>query len=380
MGPLSGLKIIELVGLGPGPFVGMLLADLGAEVIAVDRMGNSEAPQLAVDIHRRGKKSIVLDLKSATGKEVFFKLCQESAAVFEGFRPGVVEKLGIGPEACLEKNPSLVYGRMTGWGQTGPLAKSAGHDINYIALTGALHAMGFKNSVPTPPLNLIGDYAGGMFLALGLVSAILYAKNTGEGQVIDAAMVDGVNILMTLFHSFYASHMWGPERESNLLDGGAHFYRCYRTKDDKFISLGAIEKPFMKLFIEKAELSSDLIQAHNNPAQWPESSQELEQVFAARTQQQWCDLLENTDACFAPVIPFWEAPNHFHNIEREAFLTANDVVQPTPAPRFSKTQLDTNGIPVNAGADSEHILSELGYSEADIKKIIVDQTAYTSRG
>ena len=380
MGPLSGLKIIELVGLGPGPFVGMLLADLGAEVIAVDRVGSSEAPQLAIDIHRRGKKSIVLDLKSAAGKEILFKLCSESAAVFEGFRPGAVEKLGIGPEECLEQNPSLVYGRMTGWGQTGPLAKSAGHDINYIALTGALHAMGFKNSVPTPPLNLIGDYAGGMFLALGMVSAILHAKNTGEGQVIDAAMVDGVNILMTLFHSFYASNMWGPERESNLLDGGAHFYRCYRTKDNKFISLGAIEKPFMKLFIEKAELAPDFIQAHNNPTQWPELARELEQVFATRTQQQWCDLLENTDACFAPVMPFWEAPNHFHNIEREAFLTVNDVVQPTPAPRFSKTCLNTNGVPVDAGADSKNILTELGYSESDIQQIIADQAVYTSRG
>jgi alpha-methylacyl-CoA racemase len=368
-GPLAGLRIIELVGLGPGPFVGMMLADMGAEVIAIDRLGKSEAPQLCVDIHRRGKRSMILDLKSAEGKAVFLQLCAGAAAVFEGFRPGVMEKLGLGPEVCLQHNPALVYGRMTGWGQTGPLAPAAGHDINYLAITGALHAMGARDSAPVPPLNLVGDYAGGMFLAYGLVCAILSSKTSGAGQVIDAAMVDGVNVMMTLFHSLLASAMWNKERSSNFLDGGAPYYRCYVTRDDKFIALGAIERPFMQIFTEKSGASADLLQGHTHPHLWPQHGAALAALFRTRTQQAWCELLEGTDACFAPVIPFWEAHQHAHNIARGNFTVIDGVIQPSPAPRFSATPAAVTRGPVAPGADTHAILQALGYDPQAIEAL-----------
>ncbi|MBN24898.1 MAG: carnitine dehydratase [Alteromonadaceae bacterium] len=375
MGPLQGIRVIELVGLGPGPFVGMLLADMGAEVIAVDRIAKSEVPQLKVDIHRRGKKSIVLDLKQKRDKEILLTLCKSADAIYEGFRPGVVEKLGIGPEVCMAVNPKLVYGRMTGWGQDGPLSNVAGHDINYIALTGALHAIGLNGQVPTPPLNLVGDYGGGMFLAFGLVCAILNARQTGKGQVVDAAMVDGVNILMSLFHSLQASGMWQKKRNSNFLDGGAPYYRTYETSDGKYISLGAIEKPFMRVFVAKANLPEEVLEAHQDPQKWPAVNKTLTEAFLSKTQQQWCDLLEGSDACFAPVLPFWEAHEHPASLAREGFIKIDDVVQPAPAPRFSNTQCEVESIPKKPGEHTESILRSLGYDDNFIKAFQICQNA-----
>lgn len=368
-GPLAGVKIVEMVGLGPGPFVGMLLADLGADVIAIDRRHKGAAPQLEVDIHRRGKRSIVLDLKSPKGNEILLDLVRQSDAIFEGFRPGVMEKLGIGPEKCLNINSALVYGRMTGWGQDGPLANSAGHDLNYLSVTGAIQALGLAGQVPSPPLNLVGDYGAGVFLALGMVSAILHSRTTGEGQVIDASMVEGVNILMTLFHSLNASGMWNKQRSANFLDGGAHFYRCYQTADQKYISLGAIEKPFMKIFVELTGVDSEMLCGHMNPELWPERSQQLEALFKQKTQQEWCDLLEGSDACFAPVIPFWEAHEHMHNKERGSFKDVDGVIQPIPTPRFSATPTRECARPTSAGEHTEEILTSLGFSQAEVSDL-----------
>lgn len=365
-GPLAGVKIIEMVGIGPGPFVGMLLADMGADVIAIDRKHKSEVPQLKIDIHRRGKKSIILDLKSDSGKKIFMDLIAGSDAIFEGFRPGVMEKLDIGPEQCLTVNPKLVYGRMTGWGQDGPLASCAGHDINYLSITGALHAMGVDASPPSPPLNLVGDYGAAMFLALGLVCGVFHSRNTGVGQVIDSSMVEGVNVLMSLFHSLNANGMWNKQREHNFLDGGAHYYRCYETLDGKYISLGAIERSFMKLFTELSGLESEILAAHAQPELWPENVTKLKQVFKQKTQSEWCNLLEGTDCCFSPVIPFWEAKNHFHNVARGSFVDVEGFTQPIPAPRFSKTSTRKCSVPAKAGQHTEEILSQLGYEKNEI--------------
>ncbi len=371
-GPLAGVKIIEMVGIGPGPFVGMLLADMGADVIAIDRKHKSEVPQLKIDIHRRGKKSIILDLKSDSGKKIFMDLIEKSDAVFEGFRPGVMEKLDIGPDQCLKVNSSLVYGRMTGWGQDGPLAHYAGHDINYLSITGALHAMGAETNPPSPPLNIVGDYGAAMFLALGIVCGIFHSRNTGVGQVIDSSMVEGVNVLMSLFHSFNANGMWNKQREHNFLDGGAHYYRCYETSDGKYISLGAIERSFMKLFIELTDLDSEILAAHAQPELWPENVAKLEQVFKQKTQLEWCELLEKTDCCFSPVIPFWEAKNHFHNVARGSFVEVDGVSQPLPAPRFSKTTARKCSVPSRAGQHTQEILNQLGYDQNEIKKMFID--------
>lgn len=365
-GPLAGVKVIEMVGLGPGPFVGMLLADLGAEVIAIDRQHKSEAPQLKIDIHRRGKKSIILDLKSAVGKNILFDLIKQSDVLFEGFRPGVMEKLGVGPDECMAINPALIYGRMTGWGQDGPLANSAGHDLNYLSITGAIQAMGVAGQVPSPPLNLVGDYGAGVFLALGIVSGVLNSRSTGEGQVIDSSMVEGVNVLMSLFHSLYANGMWNKNRESNFLDGGAHFYRCYETADGKFVSLGAIERPFMKIFSDLTGLDNDILSGHMNPELWPERRELLKTEFKKRTQQEWCDLLEGTDSCFAPVIPFWEAHQHFHNVARKSFRDVDGVIQPIPAPRFSRTPARECSTPTKPGQNTKELLLSLGLSENEV--------------
>lgn len=368
--PLSGVRVIEMVGLGPGPFVGMLLADLGAEVIAIDRHHKQEVPALEVDIHRRGKKSIILDLKDADGVEILLKLIGSADVLFEGFRPGVMEKLGLGPEVCISENPKLIYGRMTGWGQDGPLAKAAGHDINYLAITGALHAMGAPSDPPVPPLNLVGDYGGGMFLALGIVAALHHVKVSGQGQVIDAAMVDSVNVLMSLFHSLNASGMWTNSRQANFLDGGAHFYRCYETADNLYVSLGAIERPFMKLFVDITGINPDILAAHFNPDLWPEKTLALTELFKQKTQQQWCDLLSGTDVCFAPVIPFWQAHLHPHNKARGNFVEVDGVVQPAPAPRFSKTPNRRCQAPSTPGGHSQEILQSIGISKAEAEKLL----------
>lgn len=360
MGPLAGIRIIEVVGIGPGPFAGMMLADMGAEVILVDRAGPPSLTDLAVDINRRGKKSICLDLKSADDKETFLKLCETADGLFEGFRPGTMEKLGLGPDDVTARNKRLVYGRMTGWGQTGPLAKTAGHDINYISLSGALHAIGPADTPPTVPLNLIGDYGGGgMMLAFGMVCALLEAKSSGKGQTIDVSMVEGSAALMSIFHSLKASGLWNGARGHNMLDGGAHFYGTFETSDGQFVSLGAIELPFMQVFVEKAGLDASWLSKHMNANEWPALKKELQTLFSSKTRNEWQKLLDGTDACFAPILSLDEAPAHPHNQARQSFIDINGVPQPAPTPNFSRTAPATPHSPAKKGADTEVILASL---------------------
>ena len=360
MGPLEGLKIIELSGIGPGPFCGMMLADMGADVVCIDR---ATRPMLnpATDCTRRGKRSIMLDLKDEEDRNTFFALVEKADALLEGFRPGVMEKLGLGPEECIARNQRLVYGRMTGWGQTGPLSQVAGHDINYISLTGALHAIGRKGEKPVPPLNLVGDFGGGgMFLAFGMACALLEAQKSGTGQVIDAAMTDGSALLMTMIHSFDAQGMWSPQRESNLLDGGAHFYGVYETLDGKYISIGPIEPQFYALLMEKAGLDEAEFRDQNDAGRWPELKRKLEVVFKTRSRDEWCELMEGSEACFAPVLDIHEAPQHAHNRARETYITVDGMTQPAPAPRFSRTNPEVAFAPHEPGADTELLLKEWG--------------------
>lgn len=347
------------MGIGPGPFAGMMFADMGAEVIAVDRPGSGSI--LSVDINRRGKRSIELDLKTEDGKATFLKLCETADALFEGYRPGVMEKLGLGPDHVAAINPKLVYGRMTGWGQTGPLASTAGHDINYIALSGALHSIGPAGAPPTAPLNLVGDYGGGaMMLAFGLVCALLEAQKSGKGQVVDASMVEGSSALMSLFHSLMASGLWAQRRGVNMLDGGAHFYGTFETADGEYVSFGAIEPQFMQVFIDKTGLDASWLANHMNPGEWPGLRQELTDLFKTKTSAQWQKLLAGTDACFAPILPFWEAHKHPHNVARESFVEIDGLTQPTPTPRFSRTEPEISSGPAKNGADTDAILKELG--------------------
>ena len=315
MGPLSGLKIIELAGIGPGPFCGMMLSDMGAEVIRVERPGNASSPPK--DVLARNRRSIALDLKQPAGVEAVLKLLESADGLFEGFRPGVTERLGLGPEQCMARNERLVYGRMTGWGQDGPMAHAAGHDINYIGLAGALHAVGRRGEGPVPPLNLVGDFGGGgMLLAYGMVCGMLEAQRSGRGQVVDAAMVDGAAALMAMFFSFAAGGAFSDQRGTNMLDGGAHFYDTYETKDAKHICIGSIEPQFYELLLEKAELDKDKYKDQMNPVLWPELKEDLRQVFLSKTQAEWCAIMEGTDVCFAPVLSIFEAPQHPHNVAR----------------------------------------------------------------
>lgn len=360
MGPLAGVKIIEVSGLGPGPFCGMMLADLGADVVCVDREG---APRLepASDCTRRGKRSVLLDLKTAEGREVFLELVEKADALFEGFRPGVMEKLGLGPEECTARNPRLVYGRMTGWGQTGPLSQAAGHDINYISLSGALAAIGRKGEKPAVPLNLVGDYGGGaMLLALGLVSALLEVQKSGQGQVIDAAMTDGSALLMSVFHSLQAQGQWQAGRGNNLLDGGAHFYDVYETKDGKYVSIGPLEPHLYAELLEKLGLSPEDFEPQYDQRSWPEWSEKFAALFKTRSRDEWCELLEGSDACFAPVLDFNEAVEHRHNRARKTHIEVGGMMQPAPAPRFSRTPPEVAFAPREPGSDSEEVMSDWG--------------------
>ena len=369
MGPLKGLKIIEMAGIGPGPFCGMVLADLGAEIIRVDRAsaigtGSKQEPS------NRGKKSIAVDLKAKEGVEVVLKLVETADAIFEGFRPGVMERLGIGPEVCLARNDRIVFGRMTGWGQEGPLANAAGHDINYISLSGALAAIGRPGSPPVPPLNLIGDFGGGgMLLALGLVAALLESKESKQGQVVDAAMTDGSALLMTMIYSMQSSGMWKTTMGSNLLDGGSHFYDTYECKDGKFISIGSIEPQFYALLCQIAELDEKVFSKQMSRDLWPEQKEEIKKVFLKKTRDEWCELMEGTDVCFAPVLDMSEAPQHPHNKERKTFIDLEGVTQPAPAPRFSRTEPEVVSSPSIVGEHTNEVLSSIGLSEEDISTL-----------
>ena len=374
MGPLSGIRVLELAGIGPGPFACMLLADLGAEVVRVDRMaGGMLASQGgATDVLGRGRRSIALDLKKPGGVETVLDMAERSDVLIEGFRPGVMEKLGLGPEPCLARNPRLVYGRMTGWGQEGPLSQAAGHDINYIALSGALDAIGGRDGGPVPPLNLLGDFGGGsLYLLMGVLAALLEAQRSGQGQVVDAAIVDGVASLMASTYAFHSTGMWQPERQSNMLDGGAPFYDCYECKDGKWVSIGSIEPQFYQLLAEKLgeDLGdSDLLQRLDK-RDWPMQKKKIAALLRTRTRQEWCELMEGSDVCFAPVLSMDEAPGHSHNKARKNFIERGGVVQPAPAPRFSRSTCEAGGTPPAPGADTEAILKELGYGPEHIAEL-----------
>ncbi len=367
MGPLKGIKIIEIAGIGPGPFCGMMLADMGADVIRVDRVGGNLTGAIPKDVLNRGRRSVGVNLKSPAGVEIVLKLIEKADGIFEGFRAGVAERLGIGPDVCLKRNPKLAYGRMTGWGQDGPLAHAAGHDINYISLSGALHAIGRKDERPIPPLNLVGDFGGGgMLLAFGMVCAILEAQRSGKGQVVDAAMVDGSAALMGMFFTFKNLGMFTDNRGTNMLDGAAHFYDTYETKDGKYVSIGSIEPQFYKLLIEKANLDPNKFAPQMANEKWPELKTELAEVFKTKTRDEWCDIMEGTDVCFAPVLSIFEAADHPHNKARNTFVEVDDVLQPAPAPRFSRTSPELRNSARQPGEDTVEVLTEWGFSEADI--------------
>ncbi len=337
-GPLSGTTIIELGSIGPGPFCCMMLADHGARVIRVERPGTAIDPK---DVLLRSREIVFLDLKNAGDQDVLMRLIETSSALVEGMRPGTLERLGIGPERLLAANPGLVIGRMTGWGQEGDYARWAGHDINYVALTGALHAIGPAEH-PVPPLALVGDFGGGgMMLAFSLTAAIMHVRSGGAGQVIDCAMTDGASLLMAPFYSYLAAGWWKDQRQSNMIDGGTHFYGVYETADGKFISVGAIEPQFYSLFLEKLGVADDVSFADQmDEAAWPALREKVAAIFRSRTRSEWCDLLEHSDVCFAPVLSLTEAPEHVHNRSRGTFVNAFGVMQPRPGPRYSCTQLD----------------------------------------
>jgi len=363
-GPLSGLKVLEFAGIGPGPFCGMLLSDLGADVVRIDRKGSGRSAPW--DITARGRRSVALDLKQPAAVETCLKLMETADAVFEGFRPGVMERLGLGPDVALKRNPKLVYGRMTGWGQTGPYAKAAGHDMNYIAITGALHAIGTTDK-PVPPLNLVGDFGGGaLYLAFGLLAGVIQARETGQGQVIDCAMSDGAASLMAMFYGFKAAGMWKDERRTNLLDGGAHFYDTYQCADGKWISIGSIEPQFYALLLEKTGIDDPQFKGQMNRDEWPQLREKLAAVIATKTQAEWCELMEATDVCFAPVLTLEEAPKHAHNTARQTFVELGGVTQPAPAPRFSATPGEIQGPPPAIGAHNDAALADWGFAAADI--------------
>ena len=369
MGPLKGLKIIEMAGIGPGPFCGMVLADLGAKIIRVDR-ASAIGTGSKQDAANRGKKSIAVDLKSEEGVEVVLKLVETADAIFEGFRPGVMERLGLGPDVCSKRNERIVFGRMTGWGQEGPLANAAGHDINYISLTGALAAIGRPGSPPVPPLNLIGDFGGGgMLLALGLVAALLEAKESKKGQVVDAAMTDGSALLMTMIYTMQSSGMWKTTMGSNLLDGGSHFYDTYECKDGKFISLGSIEPQFYALLCQIAELDESIFGNQMSRDSWPGQKEAIKRIILDKTRDEWCELMEGTDVCFAPVLDMSEAPKHPHNIERKTFIDLEGVTQPAPAPRFSRTEPEVVSSPSVVGEHTDEVLTSIGLSDEDINTL-----------
>lgn len=370
MGPLNGYTVIELAGIGPAPMGGMILADMGAEVIRIERAG-AFSPKLSKDVSFRGKKSVVLNLKDPQGVETLLRMVENADVLIDPYRPGVCEKLGIGPEVCLARNPKLVFARMTGWGQEGPLAKAAGHDINYISITGALYAVGRAGEKPVPPLNIVGDMGGGgMLLVNGVLAALLEAHNSGKGQVIDAAMVDGAAQLMWMFHGFQANGGWDhSQRETNMLDGAAHFYDSYECADGEYISIGSIEPQFYALLMEKTGLDpADFADQHNKD-KWPEYKAKLAEVFKTKTQAEWCEIMEGTDVCFAPVLNFMDAPQHPANVAREVYVQVDGITQPAPAPRFSRTPAAVRHGAHDIGQDTDAVLSDMGFESQEIASL-----------
>tara|TARA_S200000501_G_C20868526_1_gene763177 strand:+ start:2158 stop:3321 length:1164 start_codon:yes stop_codon:yes gene_type:complete len=372
MGPLSGKRIIEIAGIGPGPFCAMLLSDLGAEVIRVDRASTvaDELPDLpSLDLLNRGRRSIGIDLKDPNGVETVLKLIESSDALIEGFRPGVAERLGIGPEDCLTRNPKLIYGRMTGWGQYGSYSSMAGHDINYIALSGVLGMIGRKDEKPVPPVNLIGDFGGGgMILALGVCAALVEVASSGKGQVIDAAMTDGSALLATMVHSFKAMGIWG-DRGTNLLDTGAPFYDVFECSDGKFISIGSIEPQFYSELLRITGLDQQENPKQMDRQSWDEMKSKIASAIKSKSREEWENLMEGTDVCFAPVLTIDEAYDHPHNLERNTFIEVAGVKQPAPAPRFSRTPASITSPPPHPGEHTEEILLDSGFTISEISSL-----------
>lgn len=358
-GPLAGIRIVEFAGIGPGPFCGMLLSDQGADVVRIDRKGPGRDSKF--DVPGRGRRSVALDLKDPADIETALKLISKADGLIEGFRPGVMERLGLGPEICLERNPALVYGRMTGWGQYGSLSHSAGHDINYISVTGGLYAMGRTTEPPAPPLNLVGDYGGGaLYLAFGLCAGLLSAKSTGRGQVVDVAMSDGAASLLAMFYGMKGAGLWTTDRGANMLDGGAHFYDCYECADGGFISIGSIEPQFYALLLEKAEISDPQFLKQHDKSAWPQLKDKISALFRTKTRDEWCALMEGTDICFAPVLSMDEAPDYQHNKDRETFIEIDGVIQPNIAPRFEGTPGKVQGPPPRIGAHNDEVMKDWG--------------------
>jgi alpha-methylacyl-CoA racemase len=368
MGPLAGVRVVELTGIGPGPFCAMLLADLGAEVLRVDRPAASRPGWPAV--LARGRRSVAVDLKHPDGAGVVLDLVAAADALVEGFRPGVAERLGIGPDACLARNPRLVYGRVTGWGQEGPWRLAAGHDIDYVALAGALHPIGQAGGPPVPPLNLVGDFGGGgMLLALGVVAALLETGRSGAGQVVDAAMVDGAALLTTQFHELLAAGLWREERGANLLDGGAPFYGVYQTADGRHLAVGALEPQFYAELLRRLGLDAGDLPDQLDREGWPLLRERLAALFRTRTREEWCELLAGTDACVAPVLGFGEAPAHPHNRARGTFVDVGGVVQPAPAPRFSRTPCDPPSPAARPGEHTDQALTDWGIPPDQVTRL-----------
>ena len=368
MGPLSGITIIEMAGLGPAPFAAMMLADQGARVIRVERPGAAPAPR---NVLCRNRSSIIVDLRTPAGRDVVLDLIEQADALIEGFRPGVMERLGLAPDTCMQRNPKLVFGRMTGWGQSGPLAATAGHDLNYISLTGVAHAVGHAGQAPVHPLNLVGDYGGGgMLLAFGVMCALWEARHSGQGQVIDAAMVDGASALMAEYYSFMANNEFSDQRGTHLLDGGAHFYSMYQTLDGEYISVGALEPKFYAELLERLGMDGEPLPEQYDQTQWPEMKARLAELFATRTRAEWCELLEGTDACFAPVLYLGEVAEHPHHAARGTIIEVDGVKQAAPAPRFERTPAAQPQPPRMPGQDTRSVLESLGYSEQRVSELL----------
>ncbi len=370
MGPLSGIKVVEFEAIGPGPFCGMMLADMGADVLVVDR---PQPPDLGVnrerwyDVTMRGRRSVTLDMKSPGGVQAALELAGKADALIEGFRPGVMERLGLGPDAVFARNPRLVYGRMTGWGQSGPLAPRAGHDINYIALSGTLDAIGRAGQAPVPPLNLVGDYGGGgMLLAFGIAAALVEAQRSGRGQVVDAAMVEGASLLAASFHGMRAAKRWQDARGSNMLDSGAPWYDAYATRDGKYVAIGSIEARFYAELLQRMGLAGEALPAQGDRAGWPQLRKRFAEVFATRTRDEWCAVFEGSDACFAPVLGFGEAATDAHNAARGTFVEVAGVTQPGPAPRFSRTPGGVRRAPPERGQGGREALADWGFDDAAV--------------
>ena len=373
MGPLAGIKVVEFEAIGPGPFAGMLLADMGADVILIDRpvpSGLGLKRERWNDVMMRGKRSVTLDLKTKDGAAVALELAARADALIEGFRPGVMERLGLGPQAVFARNAKLVYGRMTGWGQDGPMAARAGHDLNYIALAGVLHAFGRKGEAPVMPLNLVGDFGGGgMLLGFGIACALVEARASGKGQVVDAAMVEGASLLGTMFSGMLAAGAWNEERGSNILDTGAPWYDVYETKDGEYVSIGSIEPKFYEDLLQRLGLDKQPLPTQYDRKGWPALRKMFSEKFLAKTRDEWCVVFEGSDACFAPVLSFSEARNHAHNAARKNFVTVGKVAQPAPAPRFSRTAAAVRRAPPERGEGGKEALLDWGFSEPEISAL-----------